>query len=124
MKRYLLLFSLLFSPLSFSDIDLSGLVINKTFSRVGHDFYRQYALVWAELPNTGQNNVVLTETLIPGSGTQLVVSINHEPVFSTFLGRKITPIKPQVEAALMMTMDHIAKAQFSSHSQDLKGDGF
>ena len=81
-KQYIYLFILLtfFTPLSnaSADLEIDGLLLNKSISRFGYQFYSEFSNYWRELPSTAGFNVEIKETVIPRAGTKLVLIINQK----------------------------------------------
>lgn len=71
-------FLLLASPITIADndIEISGLVIDRTLTRFGKDFGFYYSSYWRELPFTQGFNVTLYETVFPQAGTVLTLEVN------------------------------------------------
>lgn len=115
-----LLTALLLSLLSFSpfsakanddEVEISGLVIDRTLTRFGKEFSFYYSSYWRELPFTQGFNVTLTETVFPQAGTLLVMEINGTKIYSTHFGRRASSIKDKAEQAVLITVDYLAQVR-------------
>ena len=98
----------------YGEIEISGLLLDRTISRSGHEF----SLLWQDMPNTVGTNVVIKETVVPRAGTRLVVEMNNTIIYGTYMGRRIEPVEDKVEQAIYTTIDAIARSQFIEQSED------
>lgn len=116
-------FLLLASPDSFADndIEISGLVIDRTLTRFGKDFGFYYSSYWRDLPFTQGFNVTLYETVFPQAGTVLTLEVNGTRIYSTHFGRRANPIKESAEQAILITIDYLAQVRANAITGDFSG---
>lgn len=109
-----------------SDIEISGLVIDRTLTRFGKDFGFYYSGYWRDLPFTQGFNVTLYETVYPQAGTLLTLEINGTQIYRTHFGRRAMPIKERAEQAVLITIDYIAQIKANALTTDMasSSDGF
>ncbi|MGB3724957.1 MAG: CsgE family curli-type amyloid fiber assembly protein [Glaciecola sp.] len=107
-----------------AEIDISGLVLDNTISRQGHDFTTQLSRFWQEVPNTFGRNVVVNEIIVPQAGTRLDVVFDNKIVYRTYLGRRLLPLDEKVGQAVYLLVDAVARSQEQSSSPDLADDEF
>lgn len=130
MKRFILqgLVLLIFCPFLLwqasavaddADIEISGLVIDRTLTRFGKDFGFYYSGYWRELPFTQGFNVTLYETVFPQAGTLLTLEVNGTKIYSTHFGRRANPIKERAEEAVLLTIDYMAQVRANAITGDL-----
>lgn len=93
------------------DVEISGLVIDRTLTRFGKEFSFHYSSYWRELPFTQGFNVTLIETVFPQAGTLLVLEINGTRIYSTHFGRRASSIKDKAEQAVLITVDYLAQVR-------------
>ena len=127
-KQYIYLFILLtfFTPLSnaSAELEIDGLLLNKSISRFGYQFYSEFSNYWRELPSTAGFNVEIKETVIPRAGTKLVLIMNHKIIYATHLGRKLEPLDERVEQAVHSVMDAMARSNMQTASPDMALNGW
>ncbi|WP_394391344.1 curli production assembly/transport protein CsgE [Shewanella woodyi] len=116
MKKWIYLLPFLFSFSTAAvavedDIEISGLVIDRTLTRFGKDFGFYYSGYWRDLTFTQGFNVTLYETVFPQAGTQLTLEVNGKAIYRTHFGRRANPIKERAEQAILLTIDHIAQVK-------------
>jgi len=69
-------------------------------------------------------NLVIKETIVPRSGTRLVIEIDNQPIYMTQFGRRNTIVKHQVEQALYTVVDNLVRINFNSQNDDLAESGY
>ncbi|WP_300477454.1 curli production assembly/transport protein CsgE [Shewanella sp.] len=116
-------FLLLASPITLADndIEISGLVIDRTLTRFGKDFGFYYSSYWRELPFTQGFNVTLYETVFPQAGTVLSLEVNGTRIYTTHLGRRANPVKESAEQAILITIDYLAQVRANAITGDFSG---
>lgn len=121
-----ILIGMLGLPLQCQELTLSGLVVDRTISRFGKDFYRNFSVLWQEVPPslTEGVNLVIKETIVPRSGTRLEIAIDDKVIYLTHFGRRNTVVKQQVEQAIFHVMSGLARLNFNSQSDDLADSGY
>ncbi|ACA84937.1 curli production assembly/transport protein CsgE [Shewanella woodyi] len=126
---YLLLFLFTFPTAAVAvedDIEISGLVIDRTLTRFGKDFGFYYSGYWRDLTFTQGFNVTLYETVFPQAGTQLTLEVNGKAIYRTHFGRRANPVKERAEQAILLTIDHIAQIKANAVTGELASaeDGY
>ena len=131
MKQWLCLLPLLFTLSTTAvavedDIEISGLVIDRTLTRFGKDFGFYYSGYWRDLTFTQGFNVTLYETVFPQAGTQLTLEVNGQTIYRTHFGRRANPIKERAEQAILLTIDYIAQIKANAVTGELSSveDGY
>lgn len=116
-------FLLLASPITLADndIEISGLVIDRTLTRFGKDFGFYYSSYWRELPFTQGFNVTLYETVFPQAGTVLTLEVNGTRIYTTHFGRRANPVKESAEQAILITIDYLAQVRSNAITGDFSG---
>lgn len=116
-------FLLLASPITIADndIEISGLVIDRTLTRFGKDFGFYYSSYWRELPFTQGFNVTLYETVFPQAGTVLTLEVNGTRIYTTHFGRRANPVKESAEQAILITIDYLAQVRANAITGDFSG---
>lgn len=104
-----------------NDIEISGLVIDRTLTRFGKDFSFYYASYWRDLPFTQGFNVTLYETVFPQAGTLLTLEVNGVKIYATHFGRRANPIKDSAEQAILLTIDYLAQVRANALTGGFSG---
>lgn len=116
-----LLFASSLNVMADDDIEISGLVIDRTLTCFGKDFGFYYASYWRELPFTQGVNVTLYETVFPQAGTVLTLEVNGTRIYSTHFGRRANPVKESAEQAILLTIDYLALIRANAITGDFSG---
>ena len=120
----LLLFLVTLPSQASQEIEIGGLLLDNTISRQGREFAYQYSQYWRDVQNSAGFNVQIKEQVIPRSGTKLMVYLNNNVIFVTYFGRRLQPIKPQVESAIYVLLEEMAKTQFTENNPDIAQNGW
>jgi len=125
-SAWLVTLCLLFTPMchAASEVEIGGLLLDNTKSRLGHDFYFQFSQLWRDIPNTQGINVQLIEQIVPRAGTKLNILLNGRLIYVTHFGRRQSPVKEKVEQAVFILIDAMAKTQYSQDSIDMAESGW
>lgn len=114
MKRNLLLLlvlQLFITSSRANDIELSGLVLDRTISRFGKDFTFYYAGYWRDMPSTEGVTVVIYEQVYPQAGTVLWLEMNQKKIYQTYFGRRYNDVKHMAEQAVLLSVNELANIQ-------------
>ncbi|MFT5923355.1 MAG: curli production assembly/transport component CsgE [Paraglaciecola sp.] len=104
------------------EIAISGLIIDSTISRQGHDFANQISRFWQEIPNTFGRNVVVKEIILPQAGTQVDVIFDNKIVYRTYFGRRLLPLDEKVNQAVVRLVNAVTQIDVEEDNPDLAGD--
>lgn len=117
---------LLFTPLcqSASEVEIGGLLLDNTKSRLGHDFYHEFSQLWRDIPNTEGINVQIIEQIVPRAGTKLSLRLNGRIIYFTHFGRRQSSVKKKVEQAIFILIDAMKQSQYRQDNLDMVGDGW
>ena len=91
------------------DIELSGLVLDRTITRFGKDFFFYYSGYWRDIPDTEGLTVVIHEQVFPQAGTRLWVELEQETIFQTYFGRRHTDTRKVAEQAILISLDKVVE---------------
>ncbi|MBH0079355.1 curli production assembly/transport protein CsgE [Pseudoalteromonas sp. NZS11] len=122
----LLTFSLLLMPASYAaeELEIDGLLLDRSISRFGHQFYFEFSNYWRDLPSTAGFNIEIKETVIPKAGTKLSLIMNNQLVYATYLGRRLEPLNERVEQAVYTVIDAMARENMAVSTPDMAKDGW
>ncbi|GAC14450.1 CsgE family curli-type amyloid fiber assembly protein [Aliiglaciecola lipolytica] len=104
------------------DFELSGLLLDNTISRQGHEFANEFGKYWRDIPHTFGQNVQIKEIIVPQAGTKLTVHFDNQTIYQTYMGRRQTPIKQRVENAVVLLIDAISRSGAIQDNPDLAED--
>lgn len=94
-----------------TEIELDGLVLDRTISRFGKDFSFYYSGYWRDMPATEGTTVVIYEQVYPQAGTFLWVEMNQKRIYQTYFGRRYNDVKQMAEQAIILSINELANIQ-------------
>jgi curli production assembly/transport component CsgE len=126
MKLTLAITFVLFSMFSYfakgQEIAISGLILDSTISRQGHQFAINLSRFWQEIPDTFGKNVLIKETIVPQAGTMVDVVFDNKIIYRTYFGRRLMPLDDKVNQAVVMLIEAVAQSGSESNNPDLAGE--
>tara|TARA_R110000744_G_scaffold211571_2_gene330687 strand:- start:3620 stop:4018 length:399 start_codon:yes stop_codon:yes gene_type:complete len=125
-NSYLLTLFLCFSGATHAadELEIDGLLLDRSISRFGHQFYYEFSNYWRDLPSTAGFNIEIKETVIPKAGTQLSLIMNNQLVYATYLGRRLEPLDERVKQAVYTVIDAMARSNMAASTPDMAKDGW
>lgn len=92
-----------------NQIEISGIVLDRTITRFGKDFFFYYSGYWRDIPDTEGLTVVIHEQVFPQAGTRLWVELEQETIFQTYFGRRHTDVRKVAEQAILISLDKVVE---------------
>lgn len=78
------------------DLEIDGLLIDETRTKVGRDFYDMFFALWVAPKKVKNYSLTIKEMVIPGLATEISVVVNESIVFKQ-------RVQPRYEVLLQMT---------------------
>ncbi|MBH0058895.1 curli production assembly/transport protein CsgE [Pseudoalteromonas sp. SWXJZ94C] len=124
--RYIFALALCLSPFANAndELEIDGLLLDRSISRFGHQFYYEFSNYWRDFPSTAGFNIEIKETVIPKAGTQLSLIMNNQVVYTTYLGRRLEPLDERVEQAVYTVINAMARSNMAVSSPDMAINGW
>jgi curli production assembly/transport component CsgE len=114
-----------------TEIELEGIVVNRTRTPVGRRFYQEFSADWIENLDrqSGRANLLIQERPARGSGSLMTISDEQDVLYSQFLTPRIVGIKESAEKAAEIVRERlvskaIARLNESQTGGDLFGEGY
>lgn len=63
------------------DMEIDGLIMDETISKVGRDFFDMFYATWNAPKNAKNFTITIKEMVLPGLATQITISVNDNEVF-------------------------------------------
>ena len=63
------------------DLEIDGIIIDQTITKVGRDFYDLFYSVWIAPPKAKNFTITIKEMILPGLVTQIEIFVNDNIVF-------------------------------------------
>jgi len=107
-------------------IELGGIIIDETISKIGQDFYRYFNNNWTN-PGTDENfNIYISEKPTPGMGNMIIVKINYEEILKNRISPQQQVIESLAEYAINKSQHYIRnyeKIKKQLEGEDMSGTG-
>jgi curli production assembly/transport component CsgE len=110
----------------FKDIEIEGLIVDQTQTKIGHDFYDLFYSNWQAPENFSDYTIVIEEKALPQLGTQVTIEINENQIFQQVLQPRYDIIEATAEYAVELAFNYIEnyeEIQKQLSGQDLQGSG-
>ena len=96
------------------EIEIDGLVIDKTKTKAGRDFYQAFFKKWVAPPEAKDFTILINENPGRGRGTQVLIFVNDLVVVNRFL-------QPQADYIEQTALQSIAQVQiFLANYENIK----
>ncbi len=111
---------------TFKDIEIEGLIVDQTQTKIGHDFYDLFYSSWQPPDNFGDYTIVIEEKPLPQLGTQVTIKINDNEIFQQILQPRYDVIEAMAQYGVELSFNYIQNyeaIQKQLAGDDLKGSG-
>lgn len=128
LKRLIFLFLIFVTPASLTyadDIEINGLILDRTITLSGHDFYKKFSSLWLATNMSQSANLVVTEKPSARWGSLIMISSQQKMLYRTAI-RPGKPLKDSdIKYAASTVSQSIFNQLFSKHnSQDMDPVGY
>lgn len=108
------------------EMEIDGLVMDETRTKVGRDFYDMFFSVWIA-PETAKNYVItIKEMVLPGLATQITVLVNEDEIFKQRVQPRYEVLKQMTEYAnnrAAQYLNNYEKMKAQLEDEDQQGSG-
>ncbi len=108
-----------------SDINIKGLLMDKTITWFGHDFFFYFAREWRNKPFSGRHTLVIEEKPSARNGTQVEIRYKGQLVFKTAISNMRSLTRELGAQAVSLVLQRLQDIEFqASNNQfaDLRGE--
>jgi curli production assembly/transport component CsgE len=107
-------------------VELDGLIIDETMSKIGHDFYNHFYDNW-EVPGSIKDyTIYITEKPMPGMGNLITIKINHDEIFKNRISPRQDVINALADYAINQSRQYLMNYQEIKNQlegEDMSGTG-
>lgn len=106
--------------------EITGLVIERTMTKIGYDFYEYFFLLWEAPRATGiqDYNITINERASPLWGSWVWVDVNGTTIWNMVLRPRSAEIEEAAKEAIETTKQYLMNyEQYQFQSEDLVGTG-
>lgn len=108
------------------DLEIEGLLIDQTRSRIGHDFYQDFVSFWEAPPGAKYYNLVISEQNEPRYGSWVSIEINDNLVYRALLRPGPEDIAATAQEAIAVVREYLLRweeYERSLEGEDMRGKG-
>ena len=109
-----------------SEMEIDGLIISQTLTKIGVDFYDLFYQRWASPPFASGYEIRIEELPAPGFGTIIVVKVNETTIFQRVLQPRYDQLEESAAVAVSLTQRHVNDQQRLTqqlYEEDQQGTG-
>ncbi len=110
----------------FKDIEIEGLVVDETQTKLGHDFYDLFYQKWESPQALSDFTIIISEKPLPSLGTQVSIKINDTEIFENRLQTRYELIEELADYAVQLSMNYLQnyeEIQKELNGDEMKGSG-
>ncbi len=108
-------------------IEIDQLIVDETISKAGYDFQELFFTLWSWPPALEESFIlVVTERPYRGISTQIIISVNDQIVFESFLQPRYEVLEALAQSAIEQASGYLinyAAIQQQLGSDDTRGTG-
>lgn len=102
------------------EIEIEGLIVDATQTKVGHDFYDMFYSNWQPPANFSDFTITINEKPYPRQGSFISISVNDTEIFQRFLQPRIEIIEEMAQQGVYVTINFLEN--YEQIQQELQGD--
>lgn len=109
-----------------SDLEIDGLILDETRSKIGHDFYEYFYAGWSAPEKAKGFIITIRELPSRGIGAQIAVEVNNQTLTKQFLQPRADLIEGMAGQIVNLVKDHLNKLEDLNSqilSEDIQGSG-
>jgi curli production assembly/transport component CsgE len=109
-----------------SEMEVDGLVMDETMTKVGRDFYDMFFSVWVAPQKAKNFTIIIKEMVLPGLATQITVFVNETEVFKQKVQPRYEVLEQMSQYANQMAMQYLnnyEKMNAQLEDEDQQGTG-
>ena len=86
-----------------------GVVLNRTMTIVGHDFYKYFTAAWRERENTERYSIAIVERPTAVRGSEVWIEYRNKRIFRMFLSPRRSAIRKISQQAVGVVYENIVE---------------
>jgi curli production assembly/transport component CsgE len=101
-------------------LDINGLVIDETITKIGRDYYELIYQQWEAPPTEMTYTIFMREQPQPGFGSRVSIAINEDVVIDRFLSPRYDVLEEEAKYAVQQLKQYIGN--YNQLIRDLEDD--
>lgn len=109
-----------------SEIEIDGLIMDQTITKVGRDFYDLYYSLWVAPAKANNYTISVKEMVLPGLATEISILVNESEVFRQRVQPRYEIMEEMAKYANQMTIKYLEnyeKMNAQLEDEDQQGTG-
>jgi len=102
------------------DLEIEGLIVDATQTKIGKDFYDIFYSSWTPNEKLPKLSIVISERPLPSLGTQVAVTVEDHEVFRQFVQPRYDVIEAYAQYAIQTALQYLEN--YDVIQKQLKGD--
>jgi curli production assembly/transport component CsgE len=111
---------------SADDIEIEGIIVDATQTKIGKDFYDLFYQQWSQVEDLPYHSITISEKALPQLGSQISVQIEDQLIFRQVVQPRYEKIEEMANYAIQQTYQYVINYD-EMHKQlqgeDLQGTG-
>ncbi|WP_299702167.1 CsgE family curli-type amyloid fiber assembly protein [uncultured Pontibacter sp.] len=103
-----------------ADLEVDGLIVDETITKIGRDFYDLFNRQWETPPNVKNYTILIQERPTRGNGAYVLIVVNDEPVFEYILQPRYDMVEEVSTYAVTIITEYVVNNQLN---QQLEAEG-
>lgn len=115
-----------FTGLNAGEAEIGNIIIQKTMSPVGHEFYREFSGVWTSPPGSESFNICVQEKADARWGSLITILVDDRIVYRNMLGLRTRGLRDVAEKAANQVSIYVLRYSLTrqQEDEDLADDGY
>jgi len=108
------------------NLEIDGLIIDRTKTKLGHDFYQLFYSHWEAPYGISGYDIIISEKPMPGRGSLVQVKVKGTLIFNRRLTPRYAEIEKTADLAVQVTLNYLynyENYQRQLSGEDMKGSG-
>lgn len=108
------------------DIEIEGIIVDATQTKIGKDFYDLFYQQWSQVEDLPYHSITISEKALPQLGSQISVQIEDQLIFRQIVQPRYEKIEEMAIYALQQAYQYVInydEMQKQLQGEDLQGTG-
>ncbi|MEJ8757432.1 CsgE family curli-type amyloid fiber assembly protein [Pontibacter sp. H259] len=90
-----------------ADLEIDGLIVDETITKIGRDFYDIFHRQWEAPANSSNFTILIQEKPTRSNGAYVIVSVNDEPIFEYNLQPRYDTIEEVANYTVTLVYEYL-----------------
>ena len=113
--------SLVMAQATDSGLEIDGLIVDETHTRMGSDFYDLFYTHWEAPPEASNFTIIIMEQPVPQMGTRITLKINDDEVAQFMLQPRYDVIEEYAKESVRFLRQHLQEREMMRQRLEREG---